>query len=286
MDTSKEQQADSGYAPDDFSYSTFTDEYNEYHRINSRLMDLAQLDSHKRIVDLGCGVGDSTRELVRKLTSFKGVVIYAVDLSGKALKEAASRLGIFRKDVDIKFVHGDAKDFRDKIDSKVDAIIYCNSIHYVRDKAALLSDIKRQLNPNGVFAFNSSFIQESHQPEDQRFYLLLMLYARRMLKKEYGLSPDKSDVESRNRLHASDYVSLVKRAGLEVVSREIDVWRMSAAQFARFCRFKDFIEGALPGIPLPLASKVLQQATHKAFEALGLQHLSRRWLHLVARQPA
>lgn len=279
------------YDPADFSYNKFTDSIDTtgYDLVNARLMEMAQLSERKRIVDLGCGAGDSTRAVIKRLSSFKDVVVYAVDVSAGALKEAAMRLASFRSDLDIRFIHSDVRNMRGKLADKVDAIVYCNSIHYVKDKLGLVSSVKSQLRPGGVFAFNSSFIRESHEGTERQFYMLLMLNAKRMLRREHQINASEQDgdaVESRNRLGTSDYTAIVEEAGMEVKACEPGLWRMTADQFAKFCNFKDFIEGALPGVPLPIASKALQESTYKAFDSLKMTYLNRRWVNLVARQPA
>lgn len=44
-----------------------------------------------------------------------------------------------------------------------------------------------------------------------------------------------------------------------------------------------FIEGALPGTPLPLGAEALRMAAEYVFEELGLNVVPRNWLQLVAQ---
>ena len=283
MSTTEQHQPAKNSAIDEYSYSRFTDKYPVYKEINSYLVKLADLSLKKRLVDLGCGVGDSTVEIIKQLKSFSNVMIYAFDISGGVLKEAATRLARFRSDVDIRFVEVDAVEMVQHLPDQVDAVVYCNSIHYVPDKVKLVSDIRARLAPDGVFAFNSSFIQETHTGDNAKFYTLLMLNAIRTLRKEYGLRPSKTVVESRNRLNTEQYRSVVKAGGMKVVNCELVQRTLRAQDFIEFCRFRDFIEGSLPSIPLDIGSKVLADAAAKAFKVMGWDRLERSFLYVVAR---
>jgi len=46
--------------------------------------------------------------------------------------------------------------------------------------------------------------------------------------------------------------------------------------------FKDFIEGAMPGVPLKEASMALQTAVRETFKDLAIETVPRNWLEIVA----
>ena len=52
-----------------------------YGSINSEFIELANVYDKKSIVDLGCGTGNITKLILKKLIIAKDSVIYAVDLS-------------------------------------------------------------------------------------------------------------------------------------------------------------------------------------------------------------
>ena len=70
----------------------FSDNFAAYVELIGNLVEASGLVTKKRIVDLGCGSGLSTNELVRRIEDPSGVVIYAVDISEYALKQARERL--------------------------------------------------------------------------------------------------------------------------------------------------------------------------------------------------
>ena len=249
-------------------YSEFSDNFAAYVELIGNLVEASGLVTKKRIVDLGCGSGLSTNELVRRIEDPSGVVIYAVDISEYALKQARERLKEY-KDFDIRYVQGDATNFMDKIDvDAVDGILYCNSIHYVPDKEKLMRMLNDSLAQGGVLAFNSSFISDRHH-EAYKVFVPIILNARRILKREHNMKPDgEIVVESRKRLSSAEYLELLRNVGFNVRFNELVYTPVSNYALHKFVAFKDFAEGVMPGTPWRLAGKVLQQAVTKTKKTL------------------
>lgn len=279
-----EDNSDSG-----FDYENFMRVCPAYHDINQQLVEYANVGDRKRIIDLGCGTGNVTKCIIERLNSFDGVVIYAVDTSQSMLSEAKRRLREFDGQVDIRFILGNVLDAPQKIGEPVDAVIYCNSIHYVREKERLMANVNNLLKSGGVFAINSSFISESHEEEyvgsDYKFYLTLLLNAIKSLKRSYRLSPSKYVAESRKRLSSSNYKSLIEGAGMKLVRNELDIKHITFDCWYNFLNFKDFVEGALPGIPIPIGRKVLRDATKMLMvESKRYPTFQRAWMQMVAQK--
>src|SRR5258705_13500132 len=47
-----------------------------------------------------------------------------------------------------------------------------------------------------------------------------------------------------------------------------------------------FIEGALPGVPIPIGANALEHAADEAFAELRIHEVPRIWLQLIARKDA
>ena len=266
---------------DDFSFNRFSN-LDFYRVINSRLLDIAEIRDQKRIVDLGCGTGGVTRLILERIEAAKQSCIYAIDHSAAAIKEAVAELGD-RKEAAVSFIQGDVTNLQEKVKEKVDAIVYCNSIHYVPDKSSLLKQINASLRPGGILAFNSSFFEGSHPPESLEFYRKWMMRSIRILKKEYGLSPVRSEkVQSRQHLTADDYRELVENEGFEVKSQEIMKVQVPLEGWIHISTFSDFIEGIMPGVPLKEASASLQAGVKQTYEDMGIDHVNRNWMSVVA----
>jgi ubiquinone/menaquinone biosynthesis C-methylase UbiE len=246
------------------------------------LLDLAEVGKQRKIVDLGCGTGGITKLILERLQSAKDTVIYAVDHSTTALKAATEEIGE-RKDVAIKYVHSEVQNLTGAVKDKVDAVVYCNSIHYVPEKTVLVDQIKEKLLPNGIFAFNTSFYEGSHPDDSLEFFRKWMMRSLRILKREYGLSADKSaKVESRVQLKAQDYIDLVENAGFKVLINDFNRVEVPHAGWHHISGFSDWIEGVMPGVPLDIGRKALQKGLAQIWKEMELKTVPRVWLSISA----
>lgn len=265
----------------DFSFEPFAK--NAFYRsLNGRLVDMVPVGSGQRIVDLACGTGGVTRLILERLRGARESAVIAIDQSSTALKQAMEDLKDAR-DSAIDFVQSRVEHLSETLRGKVDTIIYCNAIHYVTDKDALLDQVSSSLKPGGTFAFNTSFFEGGQPPESQRFYRRWMLKAIRNLKQDYGLAPARLEkVEARRHLSAEAYRDLVESHGFKVLKQEIDPVAVPLAGWVDISTFEDFISGVMPGVPLDKASASMTKGARQAFEELGLETVPRNWLDVVA----
>ena len=116
----------------DFSFATFSK--NEfYSTLNARLVDMADVGSDRRVVDLACGAGGVTRLILQRINRTKDTVVIALDHSSLALRTAMEDL----KDISnnaVKFVQLGVENVSEAVKDSVDTIVFCNAIHYVPDK--------------------------------------------------------------------------------------------------------------------------------------------------------
>lgn len=266
---------------EDFSFSAFSN-LPFYRQINARLLDLAEIGTHRRIVDLGCGTGGVTKLILERLQSAKDTVIYAVDHSASALRDAVAELG-GRKDAVIRFVQSPVQNLMNAVTDDVDAVVYCNSIHYVPDKQTLLAQIREKLTPNGLLAINTSFYDGSHPPESEDFYRRWLMRSLRILKREYNMKPDSSlKVESRQHLTKEEYEELLIGSGFTIVKSEVSDIDVPESGWFHISGFRDWIEGVMPGVPLEVGKEALQKGLRQVFEERGLVTVPRRWLSISA----
>ncbi len=266
---------------DEFGFEPFT-RNAFYTKLNAHLLDMVSVGSEQRIVDLACGTGGVTRMIFERLRGARDSVIIAIDQSASALKQAMENLNDVRNAA-IDFVQSRVEHLSDALKGSVDTIIYCNAIHYVRDKDALMDEISKALKPGGTFAFNTSFFEGEQTPEARRFYRKWMLKATRILKREYNLSPVREEkVESRIHLSPEQYRELMESHGFEVVKQEIDPVKVPLEGWLDISKFEDFIRGVMPGVPLDKASAAMQEAVRRTFDDLNLKYVRRDWLDVVA----
>ncbi len=148
-----------------------------------------------------------------------------------------------------------------------------------------MSEVYKTLRPGGVFAFNTGFFEGALPPETVRYYRRWMLKAMRRLKQDYDLKPEKSKVESRRQLTADEYREILETEGFRIKCHEIVPGEVTEQGWIDLSRFSDFIEGALPGVPLGTASDVLVDSLRETFNELEVRAWPRNWLTVVAARP-
>jgi|TARA_B110000263_G_scaffold67198_1_gene58152 ubiquinone/menaquinone biosynthesis C-methylase UbiE len=265
----------------EFSFQTFSK--NEfYSNLNAKLIDMADLASDRRIVDLACGTGGVTRLILERINQTKDTVVIALDHSSIALKTAMEDL----KDISnnaVKYVQLGVENVSEVVKESVDAIVFCNAIHYLPNKDATILDISKTLKTGGKFIFNTSFYEGGQHKDTTAFYSKWMFKAMKILRKKYQLSPIRSEkVQSRKQLTLKDYNDLLNRNGLTVLKQEIDTVSVPVEGWLDISAFSDFIEGVMPGVPLDKASLALQEAVVDTYAELGVSSVPRNWLDIVA----
>jgi ubiquinone/menaquinone biosynthesis C-methylase UbiE len=270
-------------ASQDFSYSKFA-QNQFYGDLNARLVDMAELGSGQRVIDLACGTGSVTALIAEGLRDAKESVIIAIDQSAVALKQAMENLKDARNSA-IQFVQSHVEHISDAVKENVDAVFFCNAIHYIPDKDALLEDISNTLKPGGKFVFNTSFYEGGHPEQTLLFYRKWMFKAVRILRRDYGLSLVKAEkVEARKHLTADQYSELLGNHGLVIVKQKIDIVQVPIDGWLDISDFEDFIIGAMPGVALEPASASLKKGVHETFKEMNLTYVDRNWLDVVAQK--
>ncbi len=265
----------------DFSFGKFSAN-TFYSALNERLVDMAEVGPGQRIVDLACGTGAVTAMIAERLRGARDSVIIGIDQSAISLKQAMENLKDAR-DAAVQFVQSRVEQISDTVKESVDTVFFLNAIHYVSDKDAVVSEISKLLKPGGKFVFNTSFYQGGQPPETTLFYRKWMFKTVRILRSKHGLRPSRADkVESRRHLSADQYRELVEAHGLIVVKQKIDPVPVPLEGWLDISSFEDFITGAIPGVPLDTASDALRQAAVETFQELGVDHVYRNWLGVVA----
>ena len=266
---------------DDFTFSKFSSN-DFYSTLNARLVDMAGVGSEQRIVDLACGTGGVTQLILDRLRGARDSVIIAIDQSATALKQAMDEL-IGARDAAVDFVQSRVEQVSETVKESADTIFFCNAIHYIPDKDALLIEISKTLKPGGKFAFNTSFFDGGQLPETLGFYRKWMFKSVRNLRRDYGLSLVKSEkVESRKQLTPDQYRELLEGHNFRVARQEIDTVDVPIEGWLDISDFEDFIVGTLPGVPLDKASAALKKGVHQTFEEMKISFVKRNWLDIVA----
>lgn len=268
----------------DYTFEAFA-QHDFYRIVNSHLVDATlRIRAHllqlpiRRALDLACGTGAVTQLLVEHLRRLEEPAeVIAVDPSETALDKARRLVGNAAA-----FVKGTAQAFS-QVASGLDVIVFCNAIHLLPDKDAVLREASKAMNRGGVFGFNTSFYEGCYPPGTERFYKVWMLRALQLLKQETGMRPDRTKVEAMRWLSPEEYRDLLSRHGFVVEEMRAEQALMTCESWQDISHYSEFANGALPGVPVEIAIPVLQRAVAQAYDEMGITELPRNWLQVVAR---
>jgi ubiquinone/menaquinone biosynthesis C-methylase UbiE len=271
----------------EFGFESFAS-HGFYRAINRSLIEtalrhapVADRGRPLAVLDMACGTGLITSILAEVLADQgRTATVIAVDPDEGALAVARERVGDLG--IPVRFACGSTSELA-PLASNIDVAFFCNAIHLVSDKKAAIAQIAATLSPEGVLACNTSFFHGTYVEGTERFYRLWTRKALAWLKKEHPevrLSRDEKAV-AMQWLRPDEYTELMLGVGLsantrlETADMPLDAWRDLG-------RYRLFIEGALPGAPLPLGSAALGAAVYEVGRELSLEVVPRRWLQLVA----
>jgi len=270
--------------------SEFADRF-EFHHMSERplyqacpnwLIDRCELRPTSSVVDLGCGSGLVTRELLRRFPVAPQLRIFAIDPSEFELGIARSLI----HDPRVEFLQAHAQEAVDRI-SDADAVIFCNVMHQIprSDRAGLIGSVLLLLRHGGTFSFNTLFYDGAVLAETKPFYLAWMKEARAYLR-ALGIAmqiPREIGV-ARQTLTAEEQHEMVAAAGFRVVEREEVRFDWALEDWEALSRYSVFIRGALGPVGLETGSAALIHGVRRAYEKLGLTTVPRRWFHLAAKR--
>jgi ubiquinone/menaquinone biosynthesis C-methylase UbiE len=261
-----------------------------YTRINHSLVQraLARLDAAQpkgkpvRIVDLASGTGAVTQLILGELEQLgRTATVISIEPAIEALEIARERL----QGSAVQFVQGDADQLACAV-TDANAAFLCNAIHLIPDKSDVIHKIMSVLAPDGFFACNSTFFTGAQTPESVRFTHRWIRLAFGWLRQHHpDLHPThRGQVATLSWLSADEYVTLLEAQGLQIVECALERVLMPLQAVQDIGRYRLFIAGALPGIPIPLGAEALAWAAAEAARELDVTAVPRIWLQLLAQR--
>jgi ubiquinone/menaquinone biosynthesis C-methylase UbiE len=263
-----------------FGFSRFAS-HPFFEEVNRWLVErVATLGS--RFVDLACGPGAVTELILQTMRERSRGLVYAVDPSLSELDRARRRITSSL----VQFIHGSAENLS-RLVPQVDAVVFCNAIHLIRDKSQVLDEIRKVLRSGGMLAFNTTFFRGCYPPGTERFYRYWILRAAQYVR-ERGVSVLRSDkAETLQWVTPEQYGALVSQAGFVEPSWRLQEVTLSPESLEDIGQFSLFVQGALPQVPLELGADALAQAVRKAMVDAKIEGgVPRFWLQFTARVPA
>ncbi|HEV7126812.1 MAG TPA: class I SAM-dependent methyltransferase [Ktedonobacterales bacterium] len=270
------------YSFDPFARHPFYTDLNRslVRRALGRLDGIQPKGALVRIVEMASGTGAVTQLIADELARLgRPVSIIGIEPSDEAIAIARAQV----QADGVRFIQGDA-DALAQVAGEADAVFLFNAIHLIADKPDALTKIARVLRPGSIFACNSAFFAGANPAEGEQFAHLWIRRALAWLRLHHP------EVRATRRgqgatmawLSADEYASLLALHGLPVVERSLEEVVMPLRAVQDIGRYWLFIEGALPGVPIPLAADALEWAAMAAAQELKITGVPRRWLQLVA----
>lgn len=274
----------SSYTFDPFARHQFYHDVNESlaRRAIQRLDESLPKGRPAHVVELASGTGAVTELILDELERMgRPGSVTGVEPSPEAIDIARSRL----TGRQVEFIQGDADQVA-ALGAQADAAFFCNAIHLIPDKADVISKLSAALRPGGYLAINSSFYTGAYAPGSERFYHLWTRRALGWLRVNHpGVRTSRQEkAMAMQWLSADEYGEVMSACGLRVVDRAEETAEMPLSSWQDIGRYWLFIEGALPGVPIPIGADALSAAAAQAFEELGLTSVPRVWLQLVAQK--
>lgn len=261
-----------------FSFAPFT-RHPFFTEVNRWIVKRVICPSRRTIVDLGCGPGAVTQLIVEQLDQRGDARVIGVDPSASALEKA--RVAIRSRIAE--FVEGSAE-WLSRLVPSADAVIFCNAIHLVPDKARVIGEIRKVLRRGGVLAFNTTFFNGAYVEGTTGFWRRWVVRAVQVLR-ERGIQVQheaKAKAPARAFLSAEEYATLCMQEGFRQPTVELLRVEMTPESLDDIGHFSLFIEGALPGVPLEQGAEALREGLRRALDETGFTTVPRNWLECLA----
>jgi ubiquinone/menaquinone biosynthesis C-methylase UbiE len=238
-------------------YAAFTGEFTMYRDTSRDLVELAGPVPGAAVVDLACGTGVTTREILAVLGRDGRVT--GIDRSAAMLAVAGRSV----TDPRASWVRASAEEFDKAVPGPTDAVI-CNSAIWQTDFASTVRAAHAVLAPGGVLAFNigAEFVRDTADTTDPaQFPLMTMM--RQIAADQYGWSPPAQPVTRRQRLSEREVGHLLHAAGFAVRHAGWLHYEQTPESQLSWLRIPSFTDRHLPGLGYQARMAVLDAAVQR-----------------------
>jgi SAM-dependent methyltransferase len=258
-------------------YDAFTRRHPVYQDTSRDLIALAGLSADAAVLDLACGTGVTSREILAALGP--GGKVIGADKSAAMLAVAARAIA----DPRITWVQARAENIDRHVTVPMDAVA-CNSAIWQTDMAATAAAVRNLLVTGGRFVFNvgAGFLgqhKDPNFPDDRPSPVSIM---RDIAAQDYGWRPPDPATPSsgRPRPTRESICRCLDGAGFDVEQVAEFTYQSDARAQRAWLSVPIFTKNYLPGLPYQDRMRVLA----KAYDRLGtgLTELS-RWVAFAAR---
>jgi len=260
-------------------YAAYTREFPMYAETSRDLVRLAGLAPDAIVIDLACGTGVTTRQILAALGP-DGTVT-GVDKSAAMLAIAARSV----PDDRVSWINSLAEEFDRQVGEPVSAVI-CNSAIWQTEFARTAVAARSVLAAGGTFAFNIGveFVRGAGRDPrsgDQRGEPDLLTAMRDIAAADYGWRPppSASPAASHRYLSQDEIQQVLRDAGFTAVRAEWVDYQQPPGSLRAWLTVPVFTDRLLPGMAYETRMAVLD----KAYERLGpVEAGASRWLTVAA----
>ena len=245
-------------------YERFTRERPLYGALNRRLVELAEVGAARRVLDLACGTGATARAVLAVLPA-EGEVV-GVDGSAAMVEVARAVVG----DPRARFLVAPASRVERVVAGPFDRVLTNAAFGQFPASRPVIAAVARLLAPGGLFAFNlpaERLAGGGGRPHPFQVALA------RAVGGERPTAPAPIDEER--------LVGLLAEEGLELVRREIFVYRARQEELVELMELPAMIARAAPDAS-PARRRQAMAAAREAVDPA--QTVEVPWVYLVARR--
>jgi ubiquinone/menaquinone biosynthesis C-methylase UbiE len=218
-----------------------------------KLIDLCEVEKHKYVLDVGCGVGATPCYLAKTI----GCRVMGVDLLEKMVEQSQKRAKSLDVEDLVEFKVADARQLPFE-DSTFDVVLIESVNVFFENKLAAMKEYVRVTKPGGYVGFTEMAWLRSPTPEEEEYY-------KQMVSIEV--------------LDEEGWIALMKEAGLQDMTgsaRKYDISQEAKGRFERYS-FSGVIKSLIRMFGLsikdPTARKFLKEgmgsATKEMLEVMG-----------------
>lgn len=262
-------------------YDAYARTYPNYQETSRDLVALALPSADAgvgdaAVLDLACGTGATTREILAVLSPTGRVI--GIDKSAAMLGVAAAST----VDSRVTWIQARAEVVDQHVTERLDACI-CNSAIWQTDFAATARAVRAVMTAGGRFAFNVpvDFLYDGDGQRPRDRYPPVLTEMRVIAERDYGWAPDDDPYRRRGqRLTRESIRRSLTTAGFDVVRVTEVSYRDSAESQRAWLSIPIFTRDRLGGLPYEDRMRVLE----KALERLGPGRTQlARWVVVVGR---
>ncbi|MGX8904554.1 class I SAM-dependent methyltransferase [Streptomyces netropsis] len=232
----------------------------EYAELNRALLDLVPVGSGPAVLDLGCGDGAVSEQLLLRDPAMS---LVGTDPEPDLLHAARARLGDRAR-----FVEGDASSVSRLFPpATFDTVVLANCVHLVPDLDEALAAIGQVLTGGGRLVFNSAFYAGAETAADLPLYADLVGTARGVARtRGLALARSAAGRPSGLRRSVGDYQAALAAGGFTDVVTTERAFTLGPRFLAALCSTPMFATAALPGIDRHTAAELLTETMEKQYE--------------------